>query len=73
MGLIPTALALNEASAFRRPMAMVVIGGLILSTVLSLLIVPSFYMITDRLQTKYYELGRRLLSRFRRADGEGDE
>jgi HAE1 family hydrophobic/amphiphilic exporter-1 len=72
MGLLPTALALNEASAFRRPMAMVVIGGLVLSTLLSLLIVPSFYLITDRLEARYRELGRRLLRRFRRRSDEAE-
>ena len=47
MALLPTALALNEASEFRAPMAHVVIGGLVVSTVLSLLIVPAFYVITS--------------------------
>jgi HAE1 family hydrophobic/amphiphilic exporter-1 len=61
MGLLPTALALNEGSEFRQPMATVVIGGLLLSTLLSLLIVPSFYMITDHIQERYYAIGRWLL------------
>jgi len=52
---------------------MVVIGGLILSTVLSLLIVPSFYVITDTIQTRYYALGRKLLGRFSRSGDGGDE
>jgi len=60
MGLLPTALALSEGSEFRQPMATVVIGGLILSTVLTLLIVPSFYIIIDDLQGLYYRIGRRL-------------
>ena len=47
MALLPTALALNEASEFRAPMAHVVIGGLVVSTILSLLIVPAFYVITS--------------------------
>jgi hypothetical protein len=33
-------------------MAVAVIGGLILSTALSLLVVPAFYMVADRLRSK---------------------
>ncbi|MGQ9730593.1 MAG: efflux RND transporter permease subunit, partial [Candidatus Zipacnadales bacterium] len=74
MGLLPTALALNEASAFRRPMAVVVISGLILSTVLTLLIVPSFYMITDAIEQFYQNLSRRGAPQPRSTDsGEGDD
>ena len=51
--LLPTALALDEASEFRAPMAQVVIGGLLMSTLLSLLIVPAFYVITDSVQGLY--------------------
>lgn len=69
MGLLPTALALNEASAFRRPMAIVVIGGLILSTLLTLLIVPSFYMITDGIQERFYGAARRISEKLRRKEG----
>jgi len=32
----------------RAPMAMAVIGGLVVSTTLSLLVVPAFYVVTDR-------------------------
>ncbi|MBM3471901.1 MAG: efflux RND transporter permease subunit [Armatimonadetes bacterium] len=71
MGLLPTALALNEGSEFRQPMATVVIGGLILSTVLTLLIVPSFYVITDTIQSVYYRIGARLMGG--RGKGTGTE
>ena len=39
-GMIPTALGLGEGAGFRTPMAVAVIGGLISSTVLSLILVP---------------------------------
>ena len=65
--LLPTALALNEASEFRAPMAHVVIGGLLLSTVLSLLVVPAIYTITDSIQQTYYRIGGWLLRRPRPA------
>ena len=47
-GMIPVALSLTGDSSFRAPMAVTVIGGLIFSTVLTLLIVPaSFSMAVD--------------------------
>ncbi len=46
-GMLPTALGLGEGAGFRQPMAVAVIGGLISSTVLSLIIVPAIYSIVD--------------------------
>ncbi len=48
MAAIPPALALGPGSEIRAPMAIAVIGGLIVSTVLSLLVVPAFYVLSDR-------------------------
>jgi multidrug efflux pump subunit AcrB len=42
-GMIPTALALTGDGAWRQPMGVVVIGGLIVSTILTLLIVPATF------------------------------
>jgi predicted RND superfamily exporter protein len=42
-GMIPTALALSGDGAWRQPMGIVVIGGLIVSTILTLLIVPATF------------------------------
>ncbi|TDN57183.1 AcrB/AcrD/AcrF family protein [Azoarcus indigens] len=42
-GMPPVALGLGGDPSFRAPMAIVVIGGLITSTVLSLLVVPVVY------------------------------
>jgi HAE1 family hydrophobic/amphiphilic exporter-1 len=46
-GMLPTALALEKGSEFRQPMAVAVIGGLITSTLLSLLLVPVVYEFVD--------------------------
>ena len=46
-GMLPTALGLGKGSEFRQPMAVAVIGGLITSTVLSLVLVPVVYEIID--------------------------
>jgi len=42
-GMIPTAIALSGDAAWRAPMGVVVIGGLILSTVLTLVLVPGTF------------------------------
>ena len=46
-GMLPTALTLGEGAEFRQPMAVAVIGGLMTSTVLSLLLVPVVYDFID--------------------------
>ncbi|GGL70058.1 efflux RND transporter permease subunit [Wenxinia marina] len=49
-GMLPSALGVGEGGSFRAPMAIAVIGGIIVSTVLSLIVVPSFFLIMDDLQ-----------------------
>jgi multidrug efflux pump subunit AcrB len=46
-GMFPSALAFGSGGEFRSPMAIAVIGGLIVSTMLSLLFVPAFFMVMD--------------------------
>jgi multidrug efflux pump subunit AcrB len=47
-GMLPIALGLGEAdSSFRAPMSIAVIGGLITSTLLSLLVIPVVFTVLD--------------------------
>ena len=46
-GMVPAALAFGDGGEFRAPMAIAVIGGLIVSTALSLVFVPSIYSIME--------------------------
>ena len=46
-GMLPTALGVGEGGEFRAPMAIAVIGGLVASTILSLLFVPYLYLCFD--------------------------
>jgi HAE1 family hydrophobic/amphiphilic exporter-1 len=46
-GMTPTALAMNEGSEWRSPMAIAVIGGLVLSTMLTLIVIPVSYTVVD--------------------------
>jgi len=52
MAAIPPALGLGSGSEIRVPMAIGVIGGLVVSTILSLVVVPAFYVIADKLAGK---------------------
>lgn len=49
LGLLPMALGFGDGAELRSPMAVTVISGLVASTVLTLLIVPSVYVIFDKL------------------------
>ena len=60
-GMMPIALGLGTDPSFRAPMAIVVIGGLITSTFLSLLVIPVVYTYVDDLIV----WGRRILGRRR--------
>ncbi len=46
-GMMPLALGLSGDPSFRSPMAIAVIGGLITSTLLSLLVVPAVFTYVD--------------------------
>jgi len=48
LGLLPMALGLGEGAEIRAPMAIAVIGGLTLSTLLTLVVIPVFYATVDR-------------------------
>ena len=48
LGLLPMALGLGEGAELRTPMALTVIGGMVTSTLLTLLVVPAVYVLVDR-------------------------
>jgi multidrug efflux pump subunit AcrB len=65
-GMVPTALALGGDGGWRAPMGIVVIGGLTLSTLLTLLIVPAGFSLADGLEKRLGPwLARRLLTSHR--------
>jgi multidrug efflux pump subunit AcrB len=52
LGMLPTALSRGEGSEFRSPMSISVIGGVITSTILTLVVVPVVYTWMDRFTLK---------------------
>ena len=51
LGFVPMAVATSAGAEVQRPLATVVIGGLIISTILTLLVVPAFYKIVNAFPT----------------------
>jgi multidrug efflux pump subunit AcrB len=61
-GMLPLALGLSGDPSFRAPMAIAVIGGLITSTLLSLLVVPAVFTYVD----DFEHMMKRTMGRLRR-------
>ena len=55
MSAVPPVLGLGPGTETRAPMAAAVLGGLMVSTVLSLIVVPSFYVVSDRIRSKVFK------------------
>jgi HAE1 family hydrophobic/amphiphilic exporter-1 len=53
LGLLPLTLGFSESTSLRSPMALAVIGGLITSTLLTLVVIPCFFDILDRLRNAF--------------------
>jgi multidrug efflux pump subunit AcrB len=61
-GMLPLVIGIGSAdNSFRAPMAAAVIGGLITSTILSLLVTPSFFSIVDDIEHFFGVAKRKLL------------
>jgi len=59
-GMLPTAVGLGAEVEFRAPMAIAVIGGLITSTLLSLLYIPVVFVLMDGLKVRAERLMARM-------------
>ncbi len=53
VGMLPVALRIGRASEIRAPMAIVVIGGLLVSTALTLVVIPVLYTLLDDMQNRW--------------------
>ncbi len=67
-GMVPTALSLSGDGAWRAPMGVVVIGGLTLSTLLTLLIVPAGFSLADSIEKRLGRFFSRNLLTYRKGD-----
>jgi hypothetical protein len=71
-GMTPSALAVGAGGEFRSPMALAVIGGLLFSTVLSLVFVPAMFMVMDDIGSLIWRYGRKLVVSTADTDRSGD-
>ena len=61
-GMVPSALSFGAGGEIRSPMALAVIGGLIFSTVLSLIFVPAMFAMMDDLSAFCWRIGKRFIT-----------
>ncbi|EGO64803.1 efflux RND transporter permease subunit [Acetonema longum] len=52
-GMLPIALGIGAGAELRSSMGVVLVGGLVTSTILTLIVVPLVYLLIDRMQTKW--------------------
>ncbi|MBU6430544.1 MAG: efflux RND transporter permease subunit, partial [Cyanobacteria bacterium REEB65] len=57
LGMLPMALGIGSGSEFRAPMAVVVVGGLLTSTFLTLIVIPVAYTLLEDLKGFFVRLG----------------
>lgn len=49
LGLVPMTIGIGQSASLRSPMALAVIGGLVTSTILTLIVIPCYYDVIDRI------------------------
>lgn len=62
LGSLPIAIALGQGSEARRPLGLTIVGGLMVSQLVTLYITPVFYIYLDRLQKHFAERKHRVKS-----------
>ena len=60
-GMLPIALSLSGDGSWRAPMGVTVIGGLIFSTILTLLLVPAYFSIAISMESRLASLFQRVV------------
>ena len=60
-GMLPTAISISGDNSWRAPMGITVIGGLIFSTVLTLLLVPAYFSIAISIENRFGRLFHRFI------------
>lgn len=63
VGMIPSALEFGEGGAMMQPLAIVIIGGLTVSTLVTLVLIPTLYLIFDRIENSFKKKIRKILKK----------
>ena len=69
-GMLPIALSLSGDASWRAPMGVTVIGGLIFSTILTLLLVPAYFSIAISIELRIGRLFHRVIGNDAHATGQ---
>ncbi|QYK52097.1 MAG: efflux RND transporter permease subunit [Fimbriimonadaceae bacterium] len=69
-GMLPVALAIGRGSEFRETIGITIIGGTLLSTVLTLLVIPCSYLLFDEFSTRLGKLMNRISGKQRQVPAE---
>jgi multidrug efflux pump subunit AcrB len=69
-GMLPTAVSLSGDNSWRAPMGITVIGGLLFSTVLTLVLVPAYFSIAISIETRVGRLFHRFVGSEAHATGQ---
>lgn len=57
LGLLPLSLNIGESASLRAPMALAVIGGMVTSTLLTLVVIPCVYWVFDSISSRFSDSG----------------
>ncbi|HEX7808423.1 MAG TPA: efflux RND transporter permease subunit, partial [Thermoanaerobaculia bacterium] len=60
-GMIPVAMGFGEGAEFRAPMGRAIIGGVVTSTLLTLLVIPTIYELMDRFRGAFTKRVKRIV------------
>lgn len=63
LGMLPSALAFGEGGDMMQPLSIVVMGGLTVSTVVTLVLIPTIYLIFDKIENSLKEKMRRIFNK----------
>lgn len=67
IGMVPSALAFGEGGGMMQPLSIVVIGGLTVSTAITLVLIPTIYLVFDKIETsmkgKFRKAGEKISSK----------
>lgn len=58
LALLPLTIGIGESASLRAPMAIAVIGGMVSSTLLTLVVIPCVYWVFDNFSTRFADSGR---------------
>ena len=63
IGMLPSAFAFGEGGEMMQPLSVVVIGGLSVSTLVTLVLIPTIYIIFDNIETSVKKKLRKIFNK----------